>query len=188
MDSLTSFSTSAFCLSKHRVASLWLLGCPFPPIQMQGRRNIWERSLGLVLTIFWKICFSILIKGSKLCSPNKLAPIEIFHILAALFLFRCRGSGTTILVRLGECIFYHHNMQLLFCQFVTYFCFTTKTYYIANFHTKIKGGFYFATLFILQVKIQNQAFKAFICSGFQLFLFSMLKYQQNNFSQQFCPD
>ena len=29
MDSLTSFSTSAFCLSKHRVASLWLLGCPF---------------------------------------------------------------------------------------------------------------------------------------------------------------
>ena len=142
MDSLTSFSTSAFCLSKHRVASLWLLGCPFPAIQMQGRRNIWR------LTIFWKTCFSILIKGSKLCSPNKLAPSKIFDIPAALFLFRCRGSGTTILVRLGECIFYHHNMQLLFCQFVTYFCFTTKTYYIANFHTTIKGGFYFDILFM----------------------------------------
>ena len=40
MDSLTSFSTSAFCLSKHRVASLWLLGCPFPPIQMQILGNM----------------------------------------------------------------------------------------------------------------------------------------------------
>ena len=131
MDSLTSFSTSAFCLSKHRVASLWLLGCPFPPIQMQARRNIWGCGVWSS-PYFERFVISILIKRSRLCLPNKLAHTKIFDIPEALFLFRCRGSGTTILVRLGECIFYHHNMQLLFCQFVTYFCFTTKTYYIAN--------------------------------------------------------
>ena len=139
MDSLTSFSTSAFCLSKHRVASLWLLGCPFPPIQMQARRNIWGRGVWSS-PYFRRFVISILIKGSRLCSPNKLAHTKIFGIPAARFLFRCRGSGTTILVRLGECIFYHHNMQLLFCQFVTYFYFTTK----ANFYIAIppKNNFY----------------------------------------------
>ena len=51
MDSLTSFSTSAFCLSKHRVASLWLARLSFSsyldvgPLEYLG-------TWGLVLTKF----------------------------------------------------------------------------------------------------------------------------------------